>query len=218
MPTKRKNARPLITKPPKTPSETIFFYHLNVKPYDVFCQWKPSPITIPTHILLAICNKPSPSAILAEHGETMTFSCAEQAYMYFSDLACRAAILAAKDPGAQKALGRKYKVTNPANAHVKAVLLGTGEREIAEASSRDRVWGIGYKEEVAEKYRRNWGENRLGRCLMHVRTRIREVEIREWETGLVDWNWDGGEGDEVKEEELKGWTARREDDGGGEQM
>ena len=65
MPPKRKNARPLTTKPPTTASNTIFPYNLKVKPYDVFCQWKPSPITIPTHVLLTICDKPSTPSILA---------------------------------------------------------------------------------------------------------------------------------------------------------
>jgi predicted NAD-dependent protein-ADP-ribosyltransferase YbiA (DUF1768 family) len=36
-----------------------------------------------------------------------------------------------------------YKFTHPSNAYMRVVLLGTEQREIAEASSRDRVWGIG---------------------------------------------------------------------------
>lgn len=64
MPPKRKNARTLVTKAATTPSETVFFYHLNVKPYDVFYQWKPSLITIPVHILLTTCDNPSNQEIL----------------------------------------------------------------------------------------------------------------------------------------------------------
>jgi predicted NAD-dependent protein-ADP-ribosyltransferase YbiA (DUF1768 family) len=131
MPPKHKNARPPTTKPPTTPSETIFFYHLNVKPYDVFCQWKLSPIAIPTQVLLTICDKPSTPSILATlntsspattsqpynesaTGTVLTFTCAEQAYMllkalYFSDASSCAAILAAKEPGEQKALGQKVR-------------------------------------------------------------------------------------------------------------
>lgn len=107
----------------------MFFYHLNVKPYDVFCQWKLSPIAIPTQVLLTICDKPSTPSILATlntsspatatqpHNESATgtvliFTCAEQAYMflkalYFSDASSCAAILAARDPEEQIALGQK---------------------------------------------------------------------------------------------------------------
>lgn len=65
MPPKRQNARPLITKPPTTASDMIFFYHLNVKPYDIFCQWKPLPIMIPISILLTICDAPTTPSVLA---------------------------------------------------------------------------------------------------------------------------------------------------------
>lgn len=118
--------------------------------------------------------------------------------LYFRDASSCSAILATRDPGAQKALGQKvsgfsdaswdtiksrvartmnwYEFTSPWNAHAKAVLLGTAEKEMAEASGSDRSWGIGHKEECAEKYRKNWGENRLGRASTDVKTRIREGE------------------------------------------
>ncbi|SMR62021.1 unnamed protein product [Zymoseptoria tritici ST99CH_1E4] len=57
---------------------------------------------------------------------------------------------------------------------LKGLLLGTGERELAEASPFDRVWGIGYREEEAGKVERGkWGENLLGKVLMRVRERLR---------------------------------------------
>jgi ribA/ribD-fused uncharacterized protein len=163
----------------------------------------------------------------------MTFTCAEQLYMfskalYFSDALSCTHILATSDPKAQKKLGKAvknfneykwtlvksrvarvgnwYKFTNPVNRHMKNVLLGTRERELAEAARRDRVWGIGYNAEEADRYRKMWGENRLGRALMVVRGRVREWEMRVEESGEVDWDWDGavqdddqGELDDVME-------------------
>jgi hypothetical protein len=53
---------------------------------------------------------------------------------------------------------------------------------------------------------------------MAVRTRIVEVALREKEMGLPnDWMWDGGEGDEVDETELRVWTKRVEEEEEGEE-
>lgn len=55
------------------------------------------------------------------------------------------------------------------------LLMGTGERELVEASPFDRVWGIGYTAEQAMSVSRGlWGENLLGKALMRVRDRLRE--------------------------------------------
>ena len=57
-------------------------------------------------------------------------------------------------------------------------LLSTGDRELVEASPRDRVWGIGFAAEYAEESREMWGMNLLGKALMTVRERIRaELEL-----------------------------------------
>ncbi|KJX93609.1 hypothetical protein TI39_contig4285g00001 [Zymoseptoria brevis] len=57
---------------------------------------------------------------------------------------------------------------------LRGLLLGTGERDLAEASPFDRVWGIGYREEEAGRVERGkWGENLLGKVLMRVRERLR---------------------------------------------
>ncbi|KAI0204857.1 DUF1768-domain-containing protein [Astrocystis sublimbata] len=46
----------------------------------------------------------------------------------------------------------------------------TGDRELAEASPFDRVWGIGFVAKNADTRRRDkWGLNLLGKCLMEVR-------------------------------------------------
>ncbi|KAK4160948.1 hypothetical protein QBC43DRAFT_337711 [Cladorrhinum sp. PSN259] len=55
-------------------------------------------------------------------------------------------------------------------------LLETGDRELVEASPWDKIWGIGFKAEDAERNRRNWGLNLLGKELMNVRSVIRAEE------------------------------------------
>lgn len=62
------------------------------------------------------------------------------------------------------------------NEDLKKMLLGTGEKEIAEASPRDRIWGIGFGAKRAGDVRERWGLNLLGKALMEVRERIREEE------------------------------------------
>jgi ribA/ribD-fused uncharacterized protein len=202
MPPKRKaNAAGRANKT-STESDTIFFYMPGEKPFGVFCQWHTSPIIVPTASLHFLTTAPSSKSdktsllVLKNHAPSMTFTCAEQLYMfskalYFSDATSCTHILATSDPKTQKELGQAvknfneykwtlvksrvacvgnwYKFTNPANRHMKNVLLGTAERELAEAARRDRVWGIGYNAEEAERYRKMWGENRLGRALMAVR-------------------------------------------------
>lgn len=160
--------------------------------------------------------------------------------LYFSDAESCKSILATTDPAEQKKLGKNvkgfsdeewdgvksrvarvgnwFKFTHPDNGHMREILLGTEERELAEAGRRDRVWEIGYQAHEAERYRQSWGENRLGKALMTVRTRIREVALKEREMGVLDdWVWDGGDGDEVDEAELRVWTMRVEEEEEGEE-
>lgn len=66
-------------------------------------------------------------------------------------------------------------------------LIGTEDRELCEASRKDRVWGIGYNAKEALQYRRFWGENLLGRALMRVREKIKE-RLEEYEQhSRNDW-------------------------------
>ena len=72
-------------------------------------------------------------------------------------------------------------------------LLGTGDRELVEvgwiassitkkhsadvstqASPTDRIWGVGFGAADAEANREQWGENRLGKCIMAARDRMRK--------------------------------------------
>jgi ribA/ribD-fused uncharacterized protein len=71
--------------------------------------------------------------------------------------------------------GNYYKFTVAEDAAgLRALLLATGERELVEASPRDRIWGVGFKAENAGVNRRRWGQNLLGKALMGVRARLRE--------------------------------------------
>ncbi|KAK2773860.1 hypothetical protein FQN52_004460 [Onygenales sp. PD_12] len=69
------------------------------------------------------------------------------------------------------------------NEKQKRRLLGTGDRELVEASPRDRIWGIGFGAARAPSQRQRWGKNLLGKALMEVRERIREEEREDREVG-----------------------------------
>lgn len=55
------------------------------------------------------------------------------------------------------------------NPKLASYLLSTQNAELVEASPFDKVWGIGFDENSAEKNRDNWGENLLGKVLMKLR-------------------------------------------------
>ncbi|QSS51338.1 hypothetical protein I7I53_06636 [Histoplasma capsulatum var. duboisii H88] len=62
------------------------------------------------------------------------------------------------------------------NSQLKEELLATGDRELVEASPRDRIWGVGFGAKNAGARRKHWGLNLLGRALMEVRERIRKED------------------------------------------
>ena len=83
----------------------------------------------------------------------------------------------------------------PDGRDLKAALLGTGQRELVEASPTDRIWGIGFGEARAgEVGRQKWGLNLLGKALMAVRGELREAEAEAKEE-------EKGEKEEGKEKE-----------------
>ena len=104
-------------------------------------------------------------------------------------------ILAARSPGAAKALGRQVRGFDEAlwaqrrfdlvvagnmakfgqHPDLLAFLLATGRRVVVEASPRDRIWGIGLAadDERAMSPDRWPGLNLLGFALMEVRHRLR---------------------------------------------
>ncbi|KAL2198969.1 hypothetical protein P885DRAFT_58379 [Corynascus similis CBS 632.67] len=57
---------------------------------------------------------------------------------------------------------------------IRELLLRTEDREIVEASPRDRIWGIGFGAARAGSMRKRWGLNLLGKALMAVREELRK--------------------------------------------
>jgi ribA/ribD-fused uncharacterized protein len=140
--------------------------------------------------------------------QMQTFHFAEQYMMYSKAVLFGApdiadSILAASTPRECKSLGRlvpnftdeewnpvKERIVEEGNyakftrgvgddgKKIRDILMGTGDRELVEASPMDREWGIGFGSENAENNRSNWGKNLLGKALERVRTRIREEEKR----------------------------------------
>jgi ribA/ribD-fused uncharacterized protein len=114
--------------------------------------------------------------------------------LFAPDSPVTAKILTTINPKTIKKLGRqipnfdkdvwrekKYEIVVDGNmmkfsqdAELKRMLLETGEKELVEASPFDRVWGVGFKAEVAESKRESWGQNLLAKALVEVRSRLRE--------------------------------------------
>lgn len=63
------------------------------------------------------------------------------------------------------------------NDDLKQQLLATGERELVEASPRDRIWGIGFEKESASLWRNKWGLNLLGKALMETRQKLTREKL-----------------------------------------
>ncbi|KAL8737524.1 MAG: hypothetical protein Q9181_001602 [Wetmoreana brouardii] len=171
-----------ITLPPSATAEdksAIFCWRETEESYGFLCQWYPSLFTSASH-------------------PGITFSCAEQYMMYQKALTAKdpgtaQRILATSKPGKQKELGRGLKTLDAKqwrnvrfdvvvegntckfsqNEGLKEKLLATGDRELAEASPSDRVWGIGFEAKYAEEQRASWGQNLLGKALMTVRARLK---------------------------------------------
>ncbi|KAH0613000.1 uncharacterized protein H6S33_009380 [Morchella sextelata] len=176
----------------------VFFWKPHEVPYGIFSQWYEAPFTAPD---------PTGTG-------TVTYNTAEQFMMHqkallFNDPAIAAEILETTDPRLQRSLGRAVKgfdegawVANRSRiveegSYYKfigdpTVLLGTGERELVEASPRDAVWGIGRGAvrgalEDREGRRGGWGLNLLGKALVRARGRIRaEKEAAAGETGVEE--------------------------------
>jgi ribA/ribD-fused uncharacterized protein len=128
------------------------------------------------------------------------YNCAEQFMMaekarLFGDEGTLEEILAAPSPREQKALGRQVSGFEEArwkavcrevvfrgnvakftqNEDLRALLLGSGDLVLAEASPTDRIWGIGLAAEHPRATQRAaWpGKNWLGNALMRVREELR---------------------------------------------
>lgn len=62
------------------------------------------------------------------------------------------------------------------NRALREKLLATGDKILVEASSEDRIWGIGFAEKHAMANQEWWGLNLLGKALMDVRKMLREQD------------------------------------------
>jgi ribA/ribD-fused uncharacterized protein len=129
------------------------------------------------------------------------YNCAEQWMMackaiHFKDHDSLVKIMKTGEPSRQKSLGRMVKGFVPAewdavsrdyvtkgnmakfsqHDDLKAILLGTGDKEIVEASPYDRLWGIGLgMDDPRSLDKTQWqGKNWLGECIMRVRTELRK--------------------------------------------
>ncbi|KAK1689398.1 hypothetical protein BDP55DRAFT_507301, partial [Colletotrichum godetiae] len=145
---------------------------------------------------------PSSSSSSSSSPTPITFKTAEHYMMHakallFTDPSVALSVLKAGHPRKVKALGRKVHNFNDAvwNENRERIvregnllkfrsapglrrqLLATGERELVEASPRDRIWGIGFApEKAADVHRDRWGLNLLGKILMEVRGVLRDEE------------------------------------------
>jgi ribA/ribD-fused uncharacterized protein len=131
---------------------------------------------------------------------SVRYTCCEQYMMaekarLFGDEATRAKILASETPKEQKRLGRLVKPYDDhkwmavsrevvyqanlakyrAHADLRELLLGTGDKVLAEASPLDMLWGIGLAASHPDATSPGkWpGKNWLGEVLMRVRATLR---------------------------------------------
>lgn len=182
-------------------AEPLFFYGAGNK-YGEFSQWYHANFSVSNRDIYNVVQLPTDD--LEDPDGKVDFITAEQFMMYckavcFGDMPIAWEILEAETPREQKALGRrvqgftdqswnavKRQVVELANVtkfgqneEIKAILLGTGQRELIEASPRDRIWGIGFGEKTGRATmhsRRNWGQNLLGKALVGARERIRKED------------------------------------------
>lgn len=60
------------------------------------------------------------------------------------------------------------------NPELREKLIATGEKKLAEASPRDRIWGIGFGEKNAMARKDEWGLNLLGEILEETREILKQ--------------------------------------------
>ncbi|GAB1310054.1 NADAR domain-containing protein [Madurella fahalii] len=113
--------------------------------------------------------------------------------------------------------GNLLKFTRPADKEdgkwiagdgrsLKEMLLGTGEKELVEASPMDRIWGIGFgARRAGEVGRERWGLNLLGKALMAVREELVKEEVAK---GGREGEGEVGAKEEEKEKKTKGESER----------
>lgn len=187
----------------QTPSDTIYFWKPN-EPWGLFSQWYTAPMTDPEtgiqfncceqymmyHKAVTFNDEKSKHIILNEldprehkklgrmikgftkhKWDEVKFDVVVKANM----LKFTQAKALEEDELVRDILGQARGQEEPPS--LRSLLLATGDRKLVEASSQDRVWGIGFTAQQAEREPRyRWGKNLLGKALMEVRTRLREEE------------------------------------------
>jgi ribA/ribD-fused uncharacterized protein len=167
--------------------DLILFYH------GPFSQWAPAEFDSSDFVQKTDDTKSSSRFYNAEQ-----YMMAAKAHL-FNDMKSLKRIMSTKngDPRTVKELGRAVSGFDAAkwNAEcqrivtrgnvlkfgqdekLKASLLGTGDKELAEASPSDKIWGIGLKigDPLARDRTRWKGTNFLGKCLMAARAELRAL-------------------------------------------
>lgn len=196
-----KGGSPKIRPRAASSDDPLLFFKPN-EPHGQLCQWYPAKFTVSKAEMSALVGHPI-DEYDPDGWQSIYFNCAEQFMMYckagrFRDSKTQRLILTTNDPKEQKRLAKLTKGFNAAswdeikspvvvagniakfgqNRALKDLLLGTGDRILAEAASLDPVWGIGFTAEEACALQKPelWGENRLGKALMEVRERLRQVK------------------------------------------
>ncbi|KAF8460399.1 hypothetical protein BDZ91DRAFT_739250 [Kalaharituber pfeilii] len=207
--TAAKKSKPKPKKPKITtsapssipPSSTIFFWKPTEPLYGPFSQWYSCTFTAP---LLTFSYHSSPETqpyqicppTSSSDLTLYTFTSAEH-FMMSVWAAHRFEIVK---------WGNYYKFTQ--DETLKLLLLGLADRELVEASPRDKIWGIGFGAKSAEAKRDKWGLNLLGKALMEVGSWIRKEE--EEKEGKK--KGEGTQEGETKEEEKMGEDKKEEKD------
>ncbi len=161
----------------KKPVKTVFFWKMD-EPDGCFSNWYPSPFVLDGE----------------QFANVEQYMMAEKAKL-FGDMGMYHLIRSTESPAECKQLGRrvkgfdstewdaaKYRVMKAGNLEkyrqnpkLLKKLLETEDAVLAEASPKDRIWGIGLEaDEAATVDPKDWpGQNLLGKVLMEVRKELR---------------------------------------------
>eukprot|EP01048_Picozoa_sp_COSAG05_P009230 COSAG05_NODE_743_length_7589_cov_336.682510_3_plen_718_part_00 len=194
------NAKPSKRSKGEARTRVIVFYgHKPGTPYACFSNFSEAPVAEPFEFVLPDGLVPQgvdaemfPSPIVVEFSEKAIMLCKAAA---MGDSRCYRSIMSATDPRSAKAKGRQVYPFDDALwqslvCHVARevvyqkfskvprlgyMLMNTGDSIIAEASSSDRLWGIGLqtKDKDVGNPSKWQGTNVLGWALMQTRTRLR---------------------------------------------
>ncbi|KAG8706539.1 hypothetical protein FRC08_000993 [Ceratobasidium sp. 394] len=174
------------SQPAANVSDPAIYFWKPEQEHGYLGQWYPS--------VFVSTESDGPTSFTYENAEQ--FMMHRKGLLFAPDSPATAAILETTDPRDIKALGRKIPNFDDdiwkrermnivirgtylkfiQNEDLKNQLLATGDKELVEASPRDRVWGVGFGAKQAPVKRANWGANLLGKALMEVRERIRKEE------------------------------------------